>query len=330
MTSLTLGDLSQSLAMKRHTTALRSDLNRLTAELGSGIANDPVRHLQGQTSALAAIDHTLARLTGYDQILTLATQRSDAIQVVLARIDDLATATGPDLLRAASVGDPVSLSMAGTTARDALVDAVAALNTRLADRTLFAGMNTDTNALVPADQILSLARAVVSPATSGADVEAALRQWFDDPAGFAAQAYLGGPSQSLALSPTESLTADPTAEDPALRATLQALILGSLVADPALPAPMRADLARRSGEQLAATATDRAHLAGRVGVQQARLDAISTRAATETAVLQQARVDLLAVDPYDTATRLQETEARLQMLYTITARLSRLSLADYM
>lgn len=330
MTAVSIGDLAQSLMLKRQTTALRGDLNRLTAELGSGQASDPARHLGGQTSHLAAIDHSLARLDGFGQIARLAAQRADAMQVVLGRIDDHAAKTSADLLRATSASDPLNLSMAGAAARDAFVGAVSALNTRLADRTLFAGIAPDAPALAPVDQILSLARTAISAATSGADAEAALDQWFSDPAGFTAQAYLGGPSQTPSPSALETLGPEPTARDPALRATLKAMILGSFAADTTLSGGMRADLALRAGQRLAATATDRAHLAGTVGAQQARLDAMITRDAAETATLQQARAGLLAVDPYDTATRLQDTEARIQMLYTITARLSRLTLADYL
>ena len=43
-----------------------------------------------------------------------------------------------------------------------------------------------------------------------------------------------------------------------------------------------------------------------------------------------ARGGMVGVDGYDTATALQETQARLETLYTLTARLSRLKLADYL
>ena len=42
------------------------------------------------------------------------------------------------------------------------------------------------------------------------------------------------------------------------------------------------------------------------------------------------RSDILAVDPYETATALTQAEASLQNLYALTVRLSRLSLTDYL
>ena len=56
----------------------------------------------------------------------------------------------------------------------------------------------------------------------------------------------------------------------------------------------------------------------------------SARNGAETSALEIARTDILAIDPYRTATELQSTETRLETLYTLTARLSRLSLSEYL
>ena len=50
----------------------------------------------------------------------------------------------------------------------------------------------------------------------------------------------------------------------------------------------------------------------------------------EATALGLARADLIAVDGYDAASRLKETETRLQTIYALTARLSELSLANYL
>ena len=63
---------------------------------------------------------------------------------------------------------------------------------------------------------------------------------------------------------------------------------------------------------------------------EAQIDAAQARNANESFALQIARNDLVSADPYETASKLQETEAQLEMIYTITARMTRLSLLDYM
>ena len=67
-----------------------------------------------------------------------------------------------------------------------------------------------------------------------------------------------------------------------------------------------------------------------VPVAEARIDAAGTRANAEITAYRMARNDMVAIDMPDIAARLQETESRIQMLYALTARLSRLSLADYL
>jgi flagellar hook-associated protein 3 FlgL len=47
-------------------------------------------------------------------------------------------------------------------------------------------------------------------------------------------------------------------------------------------------------------------------------------------MLETGRQSLIGADPYESATRLQETQARLEALYTITARTARLSLTEYL
>jgi flagellar hook-associated protein 3 FlgL len=48
------------------------------------------------------------------------------------------------------------------------------------------------------------------------------------------------------------------------------------------------------------------------------------------AALEMARNDMLGADPYATATALQDTQTRMEMLYLMTARLARLNLAEYL
>jgi len=63
---------------------------------------------------------------------------------------------------------------------------------------------------------------------------------------------------------------------------------------------------------------------------QARIDTATTRNTSEATALGIARAGLVQLDPYETATRLQHAETQLQLIYTLTARMSRLSLADYL
>src|SRR5690606_30858124 len=130
----------------------------------------------------------------------------------------------------------------------------------------------------------------------------------------------------------ESATMDLTAADPALRDLLEGFALGALVAQGTLQGDDagRSFLLKRSGEALLASGNDLAAVRARVGSVEARIAGAGARNAAEASALQIARNGLVAADPYDTASALQAVQTQIETLYALTARLSRLSLTDYL
>lgn len=332
MSALILGDMSQYLFLRRQTASMRDEVNVLTNALATGIATDPARHLGGQTAPLAAIETGIARLTAFDHTTTRASSRADAMQAVLGRLDSAARTAGVDLLQAAGTGN-TALDTAAASGRAAFEDAVNALNSRIGDRSLFSGTATDRNALLDPDAFLAAAKAAAAPATAPADVAAALNAWFADPAGFAATVYQGS-AQTAAFAVAEDITVtlSITAADPDLRDTLKGLLLAALVSDTAYAGDRTAQaaLARLAGAALTAAGDGRIAAAARLGLVQERITAADTRNRAEATALGIARSDLIAIDGYETASRLAEAETRLQTIYQLTARLSELSLANYL
>jgi flagellar hook-associated protein 3 FlgL len=71
-------------------------------------------------------------------------------------------------------------------------------------------------------------------------------------------------------------------------------------------------------------------MAARLGTVEGQIEAASTRNNSETSSLQIARNGITGVDPYETASKLEATRQQIEMLYTLTSRISRLSLVDYL
>ena len=63
MSMISLGDLAKTYMLRRQNTDLKTDLQRLTAELTTGQANDIGRQVGGDYAQLAGIDAALARLS---------------------------------------------------------------------------------------------------------------------------------------------------------------------------------------------------------------------------------------------------------------------------
>ena len=333
MSLISLGDMAQSFLLRRQTVALKSDLQRLSGEMTTGRVTDTAARVAGDLVPLAGIDAALARIKGYGAATSEAGLFAGAMQTALGVIGGLSTELSSSLIAAGSGISSMRVDAVGADARQRFETVISALNTRFGDRSLFAGQASTNAATVDATAILQALDGAVAGATSAADVETAVATWFDDPAGFMAQAYTGGDKLvPVSIAPGEEALVDVTAADPALRATLKGLATaamldrGVLAGQPAA----RQDLARRAGISLLQSQTDRAYLSARLGTVEAQIGAASARNAAEATSLQIARSDILGVDPFETASKLQETQAQLEKIYAITARMTRLSLMDYL
>lgn len=326
-----IGDLAQSHFLRRHMTTVKTELDQLTEQVSTGRASDIGGHLQGDFAALSALDSSLSRLKGFASVTADLGLMAEAQQRALDQINGLANETSQRML-AAAYGSEDGVSAAGSQAKDALETVLSALNLRHADRALFAGVNTGGNAMADADTLIGAVQSAVAGASDAASVIAAVDGWLADPAGFGT-VYSGGSAMpDVAVAAGETVALDITANDPAIKATLKGLILGALLQGGTLSGSRseRAELARHSGEALATNATARAALSGHLGLSQQRIAEAESRNSAEASSLEIARNAMVSVDPYDAATRLQDAETRLETLYALTARLSRLSLAEYL
>jgi flagellar hook-associated protein 3 FlgL len=239
-----------------------------------------------------------------------------------------------NVLLAASSGN--SAERVGSAAQEAVMrlnTVVAGLNTRFGDRTLFAGAAPNKPAMIGSEALLDLLQGVVAGATGFLDAETMLDDWFADPGGFEALAYLGGPAPSaVGIAAGETARLDVTAMDPAIRDMLKTLALPALITRGLLAGQpvAQAELAQRAGEQLMEGQSALADLRARLGTTEAQMGTAMTRNSAEASALEIARAELIGIDPFDTATRLEATQNRLETLYALTARMQRLHLVDYL
>jgi flagellar hook-associated protein 3 FlgL len=328
-----LGDLAQTFLLRRQNAALKTDVTRLSTEVTTGQTADAGRHLAGDISALTGIDSALDRLGSHTRAANEAAFFAGAMQTALSAVEDMASDLAPTLLSTATAGNTGSVLAAAREGRQSFETAVNLYNTRLGDRALFGGVETDRAPLAAPDVLLAAMETAITGAVSAADVETALDAWFASPAGFAATGYLGGQALAgLPIAPGQTATVDVTAADPAVRETLKAFGMAALL-DRGLfsgSPQAQAGLLRRAGESLLQGQNSRALMASRLGTTEGQIDAARARNGAETTALQIARSELLAVDPYDAASRLQQAQGQLESLYTITARLSRLNLVDFL
>ena len=333
MSIFSLGDLAQSYMLQRRGLELKNEMSRLNAELTSGQISDVKSVLAGNFSYFSDIENDLKTLEGFKIATREATQFADASQIALGRVHDTASALGNKALTGASIAVGPVLDQIILDAEGDLDTVISALNTSQGGRSLFSGTATDMAAIVDTDTLLGNLRNATSGATSPDALIAAANAWFDDPAGFAATSYLGSNDtlSAFRLSNTETVGVSITANDTALRNLLRSVAVTAIVSDVAYgfgDAEKRAALAAM-GEDLLQNQAELTALRADVGSAQARIETIATRNAAEESSLGFAKGALLNADPYETATRLEDVQFKLQSLYTVTARMSDLSLVNF-
>ena len=123
-----------------------------------------------------------------------------------------------------------------------------------------------------------------------------------------------------------------TADRPEIRDALAAAVKVALLSDLSLPnGPADAEMVMKNAtDELLEGATQITYLRGELGQTEEAIEIAETRANAQLSALQISRSDLLSADPFETATALEDATTRLESLYTITARLSRLSLTDFL
>lgn len=334
MTMTSIGDLAQSLVLRARAADLKRATAILTSELASGRISDIAGRLAGDLTHLTDIDRNLGRLDGYAVAAREAALLAGSAQAGVTRLHDLGTGLGTDLLDIAPTSPAVTRTHAAARARGDLADAIAALNLRGGGRSVFGGAATDRPPLGTADTLLAGLKSAIAGADTVAGIRQAAQDWFDDPGGFRAALYQGS-DQALApirIGRGETVSLTLRADDPVFRDLLRETALAALATDPdlGLDATAEAALLRGAGEGLLTAGNRLTGLGADLGRAEARIDETATRNAAARAGLDLARNEVLAADPYDTATRLQEVQFQLESLYAVTARSSRLSLLSFL
>lgn len=335
MSWISLGSLALPFQMQRNGVHLRTAMAQHSSEMTTGQVDAPQRHLRGDLGELSVIESRLSRIETYSLVIGQNETMFEAAQTALGRMSALGSLLSNQVLTAvfADSGDQ-SYASVGSSARVALGDMVSVLSTTVAGRTLFSGTAFDRAPLVSADNIMTVVSTSVAGLTTAASISDALESFFFDPGGtFETLIYQGSEGAPAgAIDDFEAGPALPDAANPAIRRHLMAAAMGALLNDQSLVlsrAETRA-LASQVMETVESNGEAVIGLQAGIGFGQELLEQRAQRLSFEKDALVLARHRLIGTDPFESASLLEETRHRLETLYAVTARISRLSLLEYL
>ena len=331
----TIGDLAQSFVLRQQSSTLKQQMNGLAKELSSGLVSDPTMHLSGNFTHLADVKHKLQVLDSLRAGAEQGRRDTGLMQTALERFQSEAEQLSSTALLFGAPSGAMSISNLAGEARESLGAMLSALNTSFGGRSLFAGADVASPAVVPSDVFIAAVNAAVAGASTTADINTAMDNFFDTPGGdFDTLIYQGSTTAraSYPLGDGEAVTLDLRADDPAIRETLKQIAIAVVLdnAGHSLSGDDQANLALQVGEALLVEQSALTGIRADLGFAESRIDRAATRHSAEISGLNLIQAELLAADPYETATELEAVQIQLETIYTLTSRMSRLNLVNFL
>ena len=334
MSLTSIGDMSFSLMQRTRSATLKSTMITLTEELTSGKTSDIRGRLANDYSYLTDIDHNLSRLGSYAVSATEAGLFSSASQLNLGRMQEVISSVGQGLLAINPTSIEVARLQTSNEARLGLDTILSSLNGSVGGRSLFAGVATDTSPMASAETMITTLKAEVAGMTVVSDILTAIDDWFADGGGFKATMYSGS-DDSLApiqVGANEQVSLSLRADDANFRSLLRNSVVAVLAMDSDLDlaADTQNILLNTAGQGMLNDDNSLTGLRADLGYAEQRIEEASARNAAARTSLEFARNELLAADPFETASRLEEVQFQLESLYAVTVRTSRLTLLSFL
>lgn len=329
-------DLARSYQLRLSQGGLKSKLTDLSLEVSSGIKSDIAASLRGDLSRIANIESRLSTLKTYADNMTEAKGFLSGMQSALDSLQSLASRTGTALLSDALVSSQVTLNIYLEKAPEEFKSILSTLNTSIGGRSLFSGSRTDSQAVAAYEKVIEQLKDRVEPAGTAEEIIDRIEAYFDDTVGmpnFSNNAYYGNDASanSIIIGETKTAIMPITANSHELRNVLKgfaSLAYASERSD--LDFSTQRSISRAAAAFISSADTEIISAQTRIGTQEEHISAELASNTSNQSALSVARGALISSDPYETAAALNEVEMNLEHLFAITARLSRLSLMDFL
>lgn len=318
---------SVTTQLSRDIQSIRERIDRTSSEAVTGRTADPTSHLSGQIGRAMVANDALNKIDRDTSLLQIRESRLDITQQSLSRMQEGLAEISVRALDSLSAGSPVERTALAQDARAQLDSALMALNSRHGERFLFSGDATDKAAFGTPDEFMEDLRAIADASTDKTDFDTRLNAYFDlDTGDFANSFYRG--------SKTSSDGDAVTGLDPAIVQTLRNLGVLAMAAPgdglDNLSTADTLDVIGQSADRLVQGDAALTQLRAANGILQERVATGLDSLAKEKLVVNSLLEGMTSRDQYEAAAELKALEASLEASYMLTARLSQLSLMNFL
>jgi flagellar hook-associated protein 3 FlgL len=336
-----ISTLSLAMPMRNNLSRMQSDLSRLSGEIASGRMADAGLTLgTGVASSVTfrSSDSSLSALIdGNGQIKTRLSQSQSALDTLRAGADSFLKT----LLNSNGQGD--ILQAAGATGLD---DFIATMNASDGQRYLFGGINSGTapianydagaGAAVDAAFLAKFGVSQSDPAAAqitGADMADFLDNEFSalfaDPAWSGTWSSASDQPQQSRISTTRTIDTSASANEAGFRKLAMAYTMVAKLGTAGLGEGARKAIIDKATSLIGTATTDVVDIQSRLGSAENAVDDATKYMTSQRDIVATQLDKLEGVDPVEAKTRLDTLNTQIEMSYSLTNRLLRLSILNY-
>lgn len=337
-----------SQAVRTQLLKMQIELVKKEKEVVSGRAADAGLHLGARTGQSVSLERDIDRLKGVMDSNELVLSRLSATQAGLTTLTQTAQ-TFQSTMTAASSG-AVEPAILLSEAKTALVKMTGVLNSSLNGENLFAGINTDVQPIndffaAGAPARLAIENAFVTefgfahtdPAAAAltrADLtnflENVVEPQFTGPDWNTNWSNATDATITARITMTDTSSASVSANEAGIRKLAAAAAYVSVLFEGTLGEYARDGVIAASTSLVGQAVSDLAQTQAKTGIVQQRVTAASERLSMQVDIFSGKVNDLVGIDPYEASTRVQQLLAQIETAYTLTNRMSQLSLVRFL
>lgn len=335
MATIGISDLASMLSLKTQQNHIRSALDTSSKELATGRKENLYEASGGNIGQLFSVERTLNLLSSETTSITLAESKLSVTQFSLEQVQNSLSGFGAELLGAVNGGNYRIMNTVAASAKGKLETSMQSLNARSGQQAVFSGAATDRPALASAKTLMDDISIIVSGSANAAAALAAIDNYFFSPAGgFDTNIYQGSVENSGPLVGESGAKIEYSirADSDEIRHSLRALSIAAVVSENStFSGTVDQTILLREAAESTISATDGViGVRAQVGISEEAVANIKVQNTSKTTIFELERSALTAADPFDTASIFEALRVQLESVYTITARLSNLSLVNYL
>lgn len=328
-------ELAAAMGFRSHNTRLQTQMKTVSEEIATGKKSDMVKAAGGDLGYLFSIERTISSLETRVQSASISSAKANATQMTLDHIQTDIVSLGVQMLSAVQRDDFQSMEILSAEVLLEAKSAISALSSKYAQHHLFSGAALDSPTFAGIEVLVLDIETLISTAVDLPSLISDIDNYFYSAGGgFETNFYLGSSTAppGLILPGGSTLDYSTSGDAKEIRKLFRSLALSGIAAQSSniLATQNRTELLEAGALSLISAGESLVLLQGNIGNAQAQIERVQAENSAQLAMYELERVSIIAADPFESATEFEALRGQIESVYTMTARLSGLSLANYL